>query len=296
HHGMFREHCVSCHGINGNGAGPTASVQFPYPRNFRMGIFKWKSTRRASMPTIDDIAGTLRRGIAGTAMPTFALQAPEDRQALAQYVVFLSIRGQTERQCMQLLADEPADSVEEIKSLVQETAAEITQRWLDAENEVVDVPAVPDYVTDDADTLSADLVKRHRESVTAGRKLFNGKVTGCAGCHGVDAAGGVETLDYDDWTKDYTTRLGITPGDRDTMRPIRAAGALRPQPIRPRDLRHGILHGDPSPQAMYRRLVTGIPGTPMPAAALVQADAGQPGITPQQLWDLVNYVYTLGDG
>ncbi|MEL7263569.1 MAG: cytochrome c, partial [Planctomycetota bacterium] len=108
HHGMFREHCVSCHGINGNGAGPTASVQFPYPRNFRMGIFKWKSTRRASMPTIDDIAGTLRRGIAGTAMPTFALQAPEDRQALAQYVVFLSIRGQTERQCMQLLADEPA--------------------------------------------------------------------------------------------------------------------------------------------------------------------------------------------
>ncbi|MEL7267581.1 MAG: cytochrome c, partial [Planctomycetota bacterium] len=82
----------------------------------------------------------------------------------------------------------------------------------------------------------------------------------------------------------------------DTMRPIRAAGALRPQPIRPRDLRHGILHGDPSPQAMYRRLVTGIPGTPMPAAALVQADAGQPGITPQQLWDLVNYVYTLGDG
>ena len=44
HTGLYREHCAHCHGISGDGAGPTARTLNPYPRDFRLGKFKFKST------------------------------------------------------------------------------------------------------------------------------------------------------------------------------------------------------------------------------------------------------------
>ena len=41
--GLYRQHCAHCHGITGDGAGPTAAYLNPYPRDYRMGIFKFKS-------------------------------------------------------------------------------------------------------------------------------------------------------------------------------------------------------------------------------------------------------------
>jgi hypothetical protein len=37
--GLYREHCAHCHGITGDGAGPTAAFLNPYPRDYRMGVF-----------------------------------------------------------------------------------------------------------------------------------------------------------------------------------------------------------------------------------------------------------------
>ena len=42
--GLYREHCVHCHGITGDGMGPTAAFLNPYPRDYRPGKFKFKST------------------------------------------------------------------------------------------------------------------------------------------------------------------------------------------------------------------------------------------------------------
>src|SRR6056297_2470268 len=69
HVGLYREHCVVCHGLEGSGAGPASMVQNPYPRDFRQGIFKWKSTLREAKPTRDDLEQLLRSGVPGTAMP-----------------------------------------------------------------------------------------------------------------------------------------------------------------------------------------------------------------------------------
>ncbi len=44
--GLFRTLCASCHGVSGNGRGPVGAAQVPYPRDYRMGIFKFKSTAR----------------------------------------------------------------------------------------------------------------------------------------------------------------------------------------------------------------------------------------------------------
>ena len=42
--GLYREHCAHCHGITGDGNGPTAAFLNPYPRDYRPGKFKFKST------------------------------------------------------------------------------------------------------------------------------------------------------------------------------------------------------------------------------------------------------------
>ena len=38
--GLYLEHCVQCHGISGDGRGPTAAFLNPYPRDFRLGKFQ----------------------------------------------------------------------------------------------------------------------------------------------------------------------------------------------------------------------------------------------------------------
>ena len=47
-HGLYRRHCAHCHGISGDGQGPTAAILNPYPRDYRPGVFKFKSTYTAA--------------------------------------------------------------------------------------------------------------------------------------------------------------------------------------------------------------------------------------------------------
>ena len=93
--GLYREHCAHCHGVTGDGMGPTAAFLKPYPRDYRPGIFKFKSTERADKPTHADLLRILRNGIAGTSMPSFALLSEPQIDALVEYVKYLSIRGET---------------------------------------------------------------------------------------------------------------------------------------------------------------------------------------------------------
>ena len=44
--GLYRRHCGHCHGTTGDGLGPTALLLNPYPRDYRQGKFKFKSTER----------------------------------------------------------------------------------------------------------------------------------------------------------------------------------------------------------------------------------------------------------
>ena len=90
--GLYRQHCATCHGITGNGRGTTAALLDPYPRDYRMGLFKFKSTARGAKPTKEDIARVIRDGIPGTQMGKIAELTEQDIQALTDYVIYLSIR------------------------------------------------------------------------------------------------------------------------------------------------------------------------------------------------------------
>jgi mono/diheme cytochrome c family protein len=71
--GLYRRHCAHCHGTTGDGMGPTAMLLNPYPRDYRQGKFKFKSTERAAKPTSHDLETIIREGVQGTAMPAFGL-------------------------------------------------------------------------------------------------------------------------------------------------------------------------------------------------------------------------------
>ncbi len=58
------------------------------------------------------------------------------------------------------------------------------------------------------------------------------------------------------------------------------------RPIRPRDLTSGVFKGDPAPEHVYRRIVGGLPGTPMPKNDWAYGN---------DAWYLVRYVLSLSN-
>jgi len=92
---VFKSQCAPCHGETGRGNGPWAAEMSVKPRNFRMGIFKYRSTPMGHQPTDDDLRRTIKRGVSGTAMPTFAKTlSNRDLDAILVYLKNLSRRWQ----------------------------------------------------------------------------------------------------------------------------------------------------------------------------------------------------------
>lgn len=313
--GLYREHCSQCHGVSGDGAGPTAAFLNPYPRDFRLAKFKFKSTPLRRAPTDHDLEQILRRGIPGTAMPSFKTLPDEEIDALIGYVKYLSVRGQFERMLISELSSLEGESLLDLshvvdgdlaaayESLKQENneAAEPPQndqakeafeeqleyivdelylqrslsRWINPEDSATKVPTAPDSI--------ATNHPQHAELVDKGRKLFFTKGN-CAQCHGDTAMGDGETDSYDDWTNDWIKSAGVNPKDKSTYKDFSDAGALKPRPIRPRNLRLPFYRGGGSPEEIYLRIRNGIEGTPMPAAATLKEE---------EIWALVAYTKWL---
>lgn len=302
--GLYREHCVQCHGITGDGAGPTAAFLTPYPRDFRMGKFKFKSTPLGKPPTDEDLSRIIRHGIPGTAMPSFQTLSPTEVAALIDYVKYLSIRGQYERRLMSELASMDGDPLldlsliekeddseaeenheifeEQLYTVVGEYCSEeIVARWIDPDSKITEVPAAPQsYSIESAD---------HKKLIETGQALFRGKAN-CVQCHGDTGLGDGATDNHDAWTKDWLNTTGVDVNLPESYQHFIDAGAMRPKKIRPRNLRMPVFRGGNRPEDTYRRIINGIEGTPMPSS---------PTLTPEEIWALVAYVrampYELSD-
>ena len=289
--GLFRKHCVNCHGLSGDGRGPAAMLLEPYPRDFRRGTFKFKSTPVGRKPTAEDLHRTLSEGIPGTAMPSFkALEESQefakDVNDLVHYVRFLAIRGEVERRLIsthirQSVELEP-DSQELLEILVQ-----VVQKWVDASSDAVVVPEVPDYLSNPVRD------ENHSQRIQRGQTLFESELTACVKCHGAAGAGDGKSQDYDEWTKDWTILSGIDPKDPKDWKEMKPYGALKPVLSKARNFHWGAYHGGKSPSEIFKRIVLGIEGTPMPPVA--RAQNGNPGLTDEEIWDLVYYLMHLED-
>ncbi len=282
--GLYRKHCAGCHGISGDGHGPSASLLTPYPRDFRPGVFKYKSTRREAKPTHDDLLFTLTHGIAGTAMPSFSTIPEADLEALVQYTIYLSARGETQRRLIDAWMTN-TDVENDLAVVAEQLASEVAESWLAATDAIETVPAVPESKSDEPWWRDAELIAQ-------GKTLFEGPQANCASCHGPGGNGQAVTLDYDDWTKEYTTKINVIPTDRQATAEFRKLGAPAPRAISPRRLDWGVYHGDDSDDALYRRLTVGIAGTPMPGL-LVKSYPDAPGVSEQDVWSIIAYLRSL---
>jgi mono/diheme cytochrome c family protein len=286
--GLFREHCVHCHGISGDGMGPTAAFLNPYPRDYRMGTFKFKSTEGKEMPTDADLGKVLEEGIPGTSMPSFRMLAEEDRQALVEYVKYLSLRGQTELNMYDtvndfLTIDEAAgtakpDSLD--KSKLSDMYAPFAGKWKDAAEKIVKPGAAPE-----------DWDKDRKKYVDLGHKLYFDKASAnCQQCHGTSALGDGQLTGFDDWTKLVNEAMIVADSEGNKARGADIAlikeFSLKPRNIIPRNLRSGIYRGGRRPIDLYYRIMAGINGSGMPAHNTLLK-------TEEERWAIVAYVLSL---
>jgi mono/diheme cytochrome c family protein len=283
--GLYRQFCSNCHGETGQGRGTVAASQNPYPRDFRRGLFKYKSTPRNAKPTHGDLLRTVANGMPGTQMPFFKEQfSPDQIEAVTQYALYLSLRGELERRILSLIAEEEEYDASEVLT-------EIANEWVEADDQVVDFEP-PDDIHVEGLTENVDPTKL-AESIARGRQVFLNEAAACAKCHGESARGdGKQLPDYDDWTKEWTKQIQIDPADPQAIAPLQAMGAMKPQTMIVRNLLEGKFRGGREPLDIYRRIRYGIAGAPMPAASVVDSP-DQPGITEADMWHLVNYVRSI---
>ena len=303
--GLYRELCSHCHGISGDGAGGTAPSLKPYPRDFRLGKFKFKSTPLRRMPTDEDLTRIIKNGIPGTAMPSFRTLPENEIEALVDYVKYLTIRGQHERRLIAELANLDGQPIldfdllketdEQGQEIDEETIAEnleefqaqlylvvgeylgedIVSRWVEPEDEIIDIENAP----------AAFLLDHpaHATLILQGKELFYGKAN-CVQCHGETGLGDGQTANFDDWTNDWLKTAGVAYEQPATYVDFLRAGALHPKPIVPRNLRTPVFRGGNLPSDVYRRIANGIEGTPMPSS---------PTLSTGEIWALVCYVKSL---
>lgn len=308
--GLYREHCAHCHGISGDGSGPTASFLNPYPRDFRLGKFKFKSTPIGTAPTDEDLRKTLVNGIPGTAMPSFKTLSDQELDALIDYVKYLSIRGQVERLLIREIPTLDEDMPRQIDLSLRPqppvngdgdgASKELSEQ--EEENEEVFLEQV-EFILEKLDAsagswmLDADDQTQVPEPMAAfdpdhpdytklvdqGRILFFGDAN-CAQCHGETAVGDGQTTDYDDWTNDWLKGANVDPQDPQSYQRFVEAGAFPPRNLIPRNLRIGAYRGGERPQDIFLRVRNGIEGTTMPANIK---------LTDEEVWAVVAYVRQL---
>jgi hypothetical protein len=206
----------------------------PHPRDYRQGIFKFTSSSQGEgqrKPRREDLLRTLREGIDGTSMPSFRLLPDSDLEALASYVIHLSLRGEVEFRI--ILSTLKGQDDEPIESRVKDTLELLAGYWRKGQSSLIQ----PGPYSDLSD-------EKLRESIQRGFDLFSRaqaegtkKSAGCLGCH-LDF-GRQSAYKYDYW------------------------GTI----VRPTDLTTGLYRGGRRPIDLYWRIHSGVNGVTMPASS-----------------------------
>jgi len=262
---LYRLHCLQCHGVTGDGRGPTAQWVNPHPRDYRQGLFKFQSVDQTSTadrkPRRDDLKRVIQDGVEGTAMPAHNLMPENDVEKLVSYVIHLSIRGQAEfatltnafTEEMKVSPDAEGGPVAYLRRQVKK----IGKEWLDSQGAVIQPAPYPEKYQKGS---SEDVKDAMKDSVLRGHKIFMGTggagaQASCVSCH--KDFGRESLFRYDVW------------------------GTL----VRPTNLTAGVYRGGRRPVDLYWRIHSGINGSGMvPFGGSLQGD---------QIWDVVNFLQAL---
>ncbi len=229
---LYKKHCLQCHGLTGDGRGPTAPWVYPLPRDFRQGVFKFVSSAGSSArkPSRADLNRLLAVGIDRTSMPAYSLLPDDERDLLTAYSIHLSVRGEVEYRLL-LGALAPDGDLDDIAAEADAFLKSALQQWAQADGEAITPSTMPTPATPEERVSAA-----HIESVQRGSELFAGSALGCASCH-VDYGRQARYL-HDSW------------------------GTV----VRATDLTEGAYRGGKRPLDLFHRIRGGIGASGMPAA------------------------------
>ena len=275
---LYRRNCLHCHGVSGAGDGPTSAFLFPTPRDYRPGIFKFTSTPTGLLPHRNDLRRTITYGLHGTSMPAFeSLLTATQIEEVIDYVMFLTMRGQTENELIGAASQLDENKSEELNDEIPNSVKVVFNQWTRAQNEVVNPPIPRTEPT--------------RESILRGRDLF--LASDCKDCHGRLARGDGESFVKQDIFNDVV--FGGNPSERqariNALDPkTKALWDLKPDswgnPLRPANLNRGVYKGGRRPLDIFWRIAKGINGAQMPAHYPSPFDE-------KKMWDVVNFVLAL---
>lgn len=322
---LYRTHCLHCHGVSGDGNGPTAPYLFPRPRDFRNGLFKFTSTPNGAKPTREDLRKTLRYGLHGTSMPSFeTLMSRDQIEQVLDYLIYLSQRGETE---LALISELDASGVEDTQaagktfeeltsSPPSEVAQRVFDRWKNAETQVV-IPKTPRVVSTP-------------DSIARGKALYLDSKVGCTSCHGDQGQGNgpsfidrkifekvvfgrmpldnaitarhAELADLFEATQHHSSASsadehvahGPTAADPGPLADYlkknqdlwKQSLNIWGEPMRPAGLSLGVYKGGRRPIDLYWRIANGVTGAKMPSHI--------PSLLSEaQAWDVINFVLAL---
>lgn len=174
---LYRSQCAHCHGLTGDGRGPTGQFLEPPPRDFRTGGFK--SSHGAARPSEAALRRVLKTGVPGTQMQAYDLLSDAEIDAILAYVVHLSVRGECEAKVLLAYDSDEPPTNEEVPALVEQSASSSIERRRSSWKEPLPVVELP---------KDADAIRR-------GHALTS--MVGCTTCHGGNLEGG--SLRYDVW-------------------------------------------------------------------------------------------------
>jgi tetratricopeptide (TPR) repeat protein len=168
---LYIQHCAGCHGTIGDGNGRGARHLFPRARDFRAENFRLAGTVN-SVPTPDDVASVIRRGMPGTSMRAYDELSDDERAQLAREAIQRRREGVREQAIREFRSQDEEIDEDEVGRIVD---------FCTTPGEVVRVPQI-----DPADSRA---IARGKETYFA---------LGCHNCHADDGTSVWDTPLYDE--------------------------------------------------------------------------------------------------
>jgi mono/diheme cytochrome c family protein len=309
---LYRLQCLQCHGVPGDGRGPTAQWVNPHPRDYRAGIFKFQSVNQAESqdrlkPARADLFRTLYLGVEGTSMPAFNLLTTDELESLVSYVIHLSIRGETEQNILTALAAAqgswPNGPLEEYK--IEAQAAKIVKNWKESQSQLIkpaDNLARKLFKKDEAELTEAEWTKFEEEkkiSILRGQALatqnFEQLKKYLPKEHYIAVYGKrikkPAEFKQADYEKELSQLMNLakcatchTDYGRRAELKFDEWGTL----VKPANWTIPVYRGGRRPVDLYYRIHSGISGSGMPSFGM---DSN--GLSGEQIWDLVNFLQVV---